>query len=685
MKEIGHILLAVLLGLGVLTQAGTEKSPAVLFQEALYQEETEGNLDKAIELYGQVIEQAADVERVAARAAYQIGMCHLKKGEKEKAADYFQQVVSQYPKQTSILKKAKKQLNKLRPASDIIAQSYVIHYRTINSSEDGLTLFNQRHPKGVRTHHASRYRQNGETISSICTDSSQETDKIVEMLKQHPQLELVKVVSPQEAGKRLIRHSFEDANRWEKGQAVDGVAYIWDRKHGSDGKSSLCLKKNVEKYFPIAQWTRKIDHTGDAKELAVSAQVQAKKAYKAVIDALFLDDKGEWIKHEWVSYIGAKEAGDKPANHKWKEYAGKVEIPENTKTIVIGLQMYGPGTVWFDELEVAYVGTSQRAEEYAQKIKQSITVNVNQSPDGDRLTVQYAAIAIAKAAGVPYQWDKSTQLAEPERRQYIKPLEINGTATGALNDLLSPIGLSYGIDKNGLYLCRKSLKQTEDIDRLIKELGNPQAPRFKALNELIDLGEPAVEPLLEAMKKSNNWQIPKALGAIGDKRAVGPLINKWEKANFSPMKEVIDEALERITEQKHDQDLNAWKTWWDEVKHYYTPQATIQNFMNAALEFDIENAMRYIAPDSHDFADIKEVLEDPDNPFYVMFKKADTSIPVKVTKADISDTMCSAIWEFTVKEDINLLNGKITLKAGDPVELDGNLHLYGDKWLITGI
>ena len=51
-------ILAVLMGLcPLLSAAETAKSPAILLQEALYQEQTEGNLDKAIELYGQVLKQ----------------------------------------------------------------------------------------------------------------------------------------------------------------------------------------------------------------------------------------------------------------------------------------------------------------------------------------------------------------------------------------------------------------------------------------------------------------------------------------------------------------------------------------------------------------------------------------------------------------------------------------------------
>lgn len=116
MKAIGHILLAVVLGLGALVQAtDTATSPAVLLQEALYQEQTAGDLDKAIELYGQVLEQAAEVERLAARATYQLGLCYLKKGDEDTAADYFQKAVSSYPGQTSVVKKAQAQLDKIAP------------------------------------------------------------------------------------------------------------------------------------------------------------------------------------------------------------------------------------------------------------------------------------------------------------------------------------------------------------------------------------------------------------------------------------------------------------------------------------------------------------------------------------------------------------------------------------------
>ena len=126
--KAGIWMVAVLLGLGVLAIAETAKSPAVLLQEALYQEQTEGNLDKAIELYQQVIEQAADVERVAARATYQLALCYLKKGDTQKAAEHFQTVANFYSNQSALAQKASAELKKIKPPQTQGIESQIIFY-----------------------------------------------------------------------------------------------------------------------------------------------------------------------------------------------------------------------------------------------------------------------------------------------------------------------------------------------------------------------------------------------------------------------------------------------------------------------------------------------------------------------------------------------------------------------------
>ncbi|MEN6625026.1 MAG: M56 family metallopeptidase [Candidatus Sumerlaeia bacterium] len=144
-----------------------------------------------------------------------------------------------------------------------------------------------------------------------------------------------------------------DPEGWKRGAAVPGVEYIWDRKVAHAGKASLCLKKTENRYFPIAQWTQSIpiEKIGGAKQLKLSGWVRAENACKAILDVSFVDADGKW-RHQWAAYIGAKKSNDPPANHDWTKYEGVVNVPEGTKEVTVGLQIYGPGTVWFDDVEL---------------------------------------------------------------------------------------------------------------------------------------------------------------------------------------------------------------------------------------------------------------------------------------------------------------------------------------------
>jgi len=115
MESLKSTIIILLLVFGLLTSAVQAKSPSLLLQEGLYAEETEGDLEKAIEIYQQVIDEAGEIQRLAAKATYQLGMCYLKKGDKEKAAEYFQRVVSNYATQKILVKKADEQLKKVKP------------------------------------------------------------------------------------------------------------------------------------------------------------------------------------------------------------------------------------------------------------------------------------------------------------------------------------------------------------------------------------------------------------------------------------------------------------------------------------------------------------------------------------------------------------------------------------------
>lgn len=164
----------------------------------------------------------------------------------------------------------------------------------------------------------------------------------------------------------LLSDGFEQGDKrprgWMQGAAVPGVTYVWDKETASEGKRSLSLMKSANRYFPIAQWERTLRHTGKHSGLKLSVQVKAAAASKAIVDVAFIDKAGKWIRHDWVSYIGAKQAGAPPVSHDWKEYTGSVAIPPKSAKIQFGLQIYGPGRVWFDRLHVQYADTVERPQ-----------------------------------------------------------------------------------------------------------------------------------------------------------------------------------------------------------------------------------------------------------------------------------------------------------------------------------
>jgi Flp pilus assembly protein TadD len=147
---------------------------------------------------------------------------------------------------------------------------------------------------------------------------------------------------------------------WEQGALPDGVAAIkgvkfsWDKRVAFQGKASLCIEKTANRYFPIAQWSQTVERKGDASVLEVSAQVKARRMTKAIVDVQFLDKNGQTSSHAWAAYIGIKQEGDLPADHDWQKYSGRVDIPPGTAKLRIGLQVYGPGKVWFDDIRARY-------------------------------------------------------------------------------------------------------------------------------------------------------------------------------------------------------------------------------------------------------------------------------------------------------------------------------------------
>jgi len=94
---------------------------------------------------------------------------------------------------------------------------------------------------------------------------------------------------------------------------------------------------------------------------------------------------------------------------------------------------------------------------YKLALKQKVTIEEKQ------ISVQYAIISILKQVGVPYQWNKSAELADPERRRWVQVQIHDLPAEEAITNILVNVGLSYEIEDAGLYLKRNSEKNIKTI------------------------------------------------------------------------------------------------------------------------------------------------------------------------------------------------------------------------------
>jgi hypothetical protein len=85
-------------------------SPSALLEKAIYTEETVGDLDAAAKLYRQTVDEAKQVDAVAAKAQYRLGLCLLKQGKKKEGIAALEEVARRFPEQKEIAAEAKKHL-----------------------------------------------------------------------------------------------------------------------------------------------------------------------------------------------------------------------------------------------------------------------------------------------------------------------------------------------------------------------------------------------------------------------------------------------------------------------------------------------------------------------------------------------------------------------------------------------
>ncbi len=97
----------------------SQQTAGELFEKALYIEEGQGDLQKAIGLYQDIVKRFPGEREVAARAQLHIGFCYEKLGLEE-AQKAFQEVVENYPEQSEAVKVAREKLSVLTRAQALI-------------------------------------------------------------------------------------------------------------------------------------------------------------------------------------------------------------------------------------------------------------------------------------------------------------------------------------------------------------------------------------------------------------------------------------------------------------------------------------------------------------------------------------------------------------------------------------
>jgi hypothetical protein len=82
----------------------------MLLEKGIYAEETAGNLDEAIGIYGKIVAEARENRKFVAQAYYRLGQCYLKKGDRSKATEAFERLIAEYPEQKELVGYARSQV-----------------------------------------------------------------------------------------------------------------------------------------------------------------------------------------------------------------------------------------------------------------------------------------------------------------------------------------------------------------------------------------------------------------------------------------------------------------------------------------------------------------------------------------------------------------------------------------------
>ncbi len=118
-KTIGTtVLFSLAVALFLFSGSVGQESAKQLFEKALHMEESKGDLEKAIEVYKQIVAKFPDERDLAAQSFYHLGLCYEKLGMRD-AQKAFQNVVDKYPDQATTVSLAREKLAALTRAQTL--------------------------------------------------------------------------------------------------------------------------------------------------------------------------------------------------------------------------------------------------------------------------------------------------------------------------------------------------------------------------------------------------------------------------------------------------------------------------------------------------------------------------------------------------------------------------------------
>ena len=142
--RFSFLVLLLTLGLALAAQPSLGQNAAELLEKGIYNEETRGDLDAAIKLYQQALDEAQSNEAFAAQALLRLALCHQKLNRTSEATALLEKLIKEYPNQTGLVARAREFL----PGELVLApipwsdrEAMILHFRFPAGTELGMTAY----------------------------------------------------------------------------------------------------------------------------------------------------------------------------------------------------------------------------------------------------------------------------------------------------------------------------------------------------------------------------------------------------------------------------------------------------------------------------------------------------------------------------------------------------------------